>query len=187
MFGAVDAWLDIPSDHTVSDLVQNFDRLDLTLLKRSITRHASGLYVVPHPASMQEAAIVDPERLRRLFGLLKAAFGTIVIDTSKGLQSSDFLAFEISDVILVVIQLDLVCLRNTARLLSLFREDKALGEKVQLVVNRIGSFDWEISQKKAEQTLKMPISWQIPNAAKQLQEVRIKGVPIAEVGRVTGR
>ena len=29
----------------------------------------------------------------------------------------------------------------------------------------------------------MPISWQIPNAAKLFQEVRIKGAPIAEVGR----
>jgi len=183
MFGTVDAWLDITPDNTVSDLVQNFERLDLTLLKRSITRHASGLYVVPHPATMQEAAAVDPERLGRLFGLLRAAFGTIVIDTSKGLQSSDFMAFEISDVILIIIQLDLICLRNTARLLSLFRAYEGFADRIQLVANRIGSFDGEISLKKAEETLKMPISWQIPNAAKLFQEVRIKGVPLAEVAK----
>jgi len=183
MFGAVDAWLDITTDRTVSDMVQNFERLDLTLLKRSITRHSSGLYVLPHPATMQEAAAVDPDRLRRLFGLLRAAFGTVVIDTSKGLQSSDFMAFEISDVILVVIQLDLVCLRNTARLLSLFREYEGLADRIQLVANRTGSFDWEISRKKAEETLKMPVSWQIPNAAKLFQDVRIKGVPIAEIAK----
>ncbi|MFI5461305.1 MAG: CpaE family protein [Isosphaerales bacterium] len=183
MFGAVDAWLDIPPDNSVSDLVQNFERLDLTLLKRSITRHSCGLYVVPHPATMQESAAVDPERLRRLFGLLRAAFGTMVIDTSKGLQSSDFMAFEISDVILLVVQLDLVCLRNTSRLLTLFREFEGLFERVQLVANRVGSVDWEISQQKAEDTLKMPISWQIPNAAKLFQEVRIKGAPLAEVAK----
>jgi pilus assembly protein CpaE len=183
MFGTVDAWLDIALDHTLSDVLQNFERLDLTLLKRSMTRHASGLYVLPHPATMQEAALVDPERLRRLFGLLRAAFGTIVIDTSKGLQATDFMAFEISEVILVVVQLDVVCLRNTARLLSLFREYEGCAQRVQLVANRTGSFDWEISQKKAEETLKMPISWQIPNSAKLFQEVRIKGAPIADVGR----
>jgi len=183
MFGAVDAWLDITTDHTVADMVQNFERLDLTLLKRSITRHSSGLYVLPHPATMQEAAAVDPERLRRLFGLLRAAFGTIVIDTSKSLQSSDFMAFEISDVILVVLQLDLVCLRNTLRLLSMFREFDGLIERVQLVANRTDSIEWEISQKKAEETLKMPISWKIPNAAKLFREVRIKGVPLAEIAK----
>ena len=163
---SVDACLDITPDHTLSDVIQNFERLDLTLLKRSITRHASGLYVLPHPATMQEAAAIDPETLRRLFGLLRAAFDTVVIDTSKGLQSSDFTAFEMSDVILVVVQLDLICLRNTSRLIGLFREYDGLAERVKLVANRTGSFDSEISLKKAEETLKMPISWQIPNAAK---------------------
>ncbi len=183
MFGAVDACLDITPDHTLSHVVQNFDRLDLTLLKRSLTRHASGLYVLPHPTAMQDAAAVDPEALRRLFGLLRAAFTMVVIDTSKGLQSSDFTAFEYSDVILVVLQLDLVCLRSTARLLSMFREFDGLADRVKLVVNRRGSFANEISQKKAEETLKLPISWQIPNACKLFQEARTKGMPISEEGK----
>jgi pilus assembly protein CpaE len=183
MFGSVDAWLDVGQDHTVSDVLQNFQRLDMTLLKRSTTRHASGLYVLPHPTNMQDAAAVDPERLRRLFGLLRAAFATVLVDTSKGLQTSDFTAFEMSDVIVVVVQFDLICLRNTARLLGLFREYEGMVDRVKLVANRTGSFPWEISQKKAEETLKMPISWQIPNAAKMFQEVRIKGVPLSEVAK----
>ena len=57
MFGSVDACLDIAPDHTLSHVLQNFERLDLTLLKRSIPRHASGLYVLPHPEAMQEVAV----------------------------------------------------------------------------------------------------------------------------------
>ncbi len=124
-----------------------------------------------------------PRRLRRLFGLLRAAFNTVVIDTSKGLQSSDFTAFEMSDVILVVVQLDLVCLRNTSRLIGLFRQFDGLAERVKLVANRSGSLESEISLKKAEETLKMPISWQIPNASRPFQDARIKGVPLAEVAK----
>jgi pilus assembly protein CpaE len=183
LFGAVDAYLDVAQDHTLSHVIQNFERLDLTLLKRSLARHASGLYVLPRPASMEEAAGIDPETLRRFFGLLRAAFSTVVIDTSKGLQSSDFTAFEMSHVILVVVQLDLVCLRNTARLIGLFHQFEGLADRVKLVANRSGSFESEISQKKAEETLKMPISWHIPNAGKQFQEARIKGVPLGEVAK----
>jgi pilus assembly protein CpaE len=183
MFGAVDAWMDVTDGRTVSDVLQNFDRLDLPVLKRSITCHSSGVYVLPHSKTMEEAATVDPERLRRLFGLFRAAFSTVVVDTSKGLQTSDFIAFEMSELILVVIQLDLICLRNTARLLSLFREYEGMADRVKLVANRTGSFPWEISQKKAEETLKMPISWQVPNAAKTFQEVRIKGAPLAEISK----
>ncbi len=178
MFGGVDAYLDITPDHTLTHVIQSFDRLDLTLLKRSITRHSSGLYVLPHPTAIQEAAAIDPETLRRLFGLLRAAFSTVVIDASKGLQSSDFSAFELSDVIIVVIQLDLLCLRNTARLLGLFREYDGLIDRVKLVVNRSDSWECQINPKKAEETLKMPISWSIPNSAKAFQEARLKGVPL---------
>ncbi len=183
MFGGVDAYLDITPDHTLSHVVQSFDRLDLTLLKRSITRHSSGLYVLPHPTAIQESAAIDPELLRRLFGLLRAAYSTVVIDTSKGLQSSDFSAFELSDVIMVVVQLDLLCLRNTARLLGLFREYDGLIDKVKLIVNRSDSWECQINPRKAEEILKTPISWNIPNSAKAFQEARLKGVPLSEVAR----
>ncbi len=63
MFGTIDAFLDIVPDRTLSDVIQQFERLDLTLLKRSIIQHGSGLFVLPHPISMQEAAAIDPEIL----------------------------------------------------------------------------------------------------------------------------
>ncbi|MDE2509113.1 MAG: pilus assembly protein CpaF, partial [Planctomycetota bacterium] len=82
------------------------------------------------------------------------------------------------DVILVVTQLDLTCLRNTARLLDLFRQFDNLIDRVKLVVNRVGQTENEISLKKAEETLKMPIAWQLPNAQKMFQNARMKGVTI---------
>ena len=57
--------------------------------------------------AMEDAAKIEPEMLRRVMSLLKTAFPTIVIDTSKGLQSTDFVAFEMADVILLLVQFDL--------------------------------------------------------------------------------
>lgn len=187
MLGSIDACLDIIPDQTIQGLVQNIDRLDITLLKRSTTRHSSGLFVLPHPAAMEDAAKMDPDALRRVIVLLKSAFPTVVIDTSKGLQASDFVAFELADVILLVLQLDLTCLRNTSRLLQLFQEFEGLSDRVKLIANRVGSNETEISLKKAEETLKMPISWQIPISKKSVHLARAKGVPIDSVapgGRV---
>ena len=75
LFGSVDACLDIIPDQSLQGIIQNIDRLDLTLLKRSLTRHSSGLYVLPHPAAMEEAAKIDPESAAGalLVTLLKAA------------------------------------------------------------------------------------------------------------------
>jgi pilus assembly protein CpaE len=181
MFGSVDACLDIIPENTLFNVVQSFDRLDPTLLKRSMTRHASGLYVLPHPVALEDAAKIDPETVKRLLGLLKAAFPCLIIDTSKGLQSSDLVAFEMADVILMVVVLDLTCLRNTSRLLNLFKLYEGMVDRVKLVVNRAGSVETEISLKKAEETLKLPISWQVPVAVKLFQTARIRGVPISKV------
>ena len=59
-----------------------------------------------------------------------------------------------ADVILLGSQLDLTCLRNTARLLQLFHQFDGMAERVRLVANRAGSHSTsEISLKKAEETL----------------------------------
>ena len=181
MLGSLDACLDVVTDRTLQGVVQHIDRLDLTLLKRSLTRQPSGLFVLPHPAAMEEAARLDPDALRRVLALLKSAFPAVVVDTSKALQSSDFVAFEAADLILVAVQLDPACLQNTARLLRLFRQFDGLAGRVRLVVNRIGSHASEVALKAAEEALEMPISWQIPNATKAVNAARAKGVPVDEV------
>ena len=178
LLGSVDSSLDIMSKQTILEVAQDVDRLDLTLLKRSLIKHSSGLYVLPRPTALEDAAKLDAETLRRVVSLLKAAFPTVVIDTSKGLQASDFVAFEMADVILMAIQLDLNSLRNTARLLQLFRQQEGMIERVRLVANRVGAHNAEISVKKAEETLKLPISWQVPNAFKSLHNARSKGVTL---------
>jgi pilus assembly protein CpaE len=178
LLGAVDTCLDIIPDQTLLEVAQSVDRLDLTLLKRTISRHSSGLYVLPHPVAIEDVAKIEPDALRRVVGLLKAGFNTVVIDTSKSLQASDFVAFEMADTILLVVELELSCLRNATRLLQLFRQYDGLAEKVRMVVNRVGAAATEISLKKAEETLKIPVSWQIPNAYKAMSMARSKGVTL---------
>jgi pilus assembly protein CpaE len=176
--GSVDTCLDIIPDQTLLEVVQSVDRLDLTLLKRTLSRHSSGLYVLPHPVALEDLARIEPDALRRTVGLLKAAFTTVVIDASKSLQASDFVAFEMSDVILLVVELELACLRNTTRLLQLLRQYDRLADRIRVVVNRAGSSVTEISLKKAEETLNLPVSWQVPNAFKTVSRARSKGVTL---------
>ncbi len=181
LLGVVDACLDIIPAYTMLEVAQNSDRLDLTLLKRSMTRHESGLFVLPRPIALEDAAKIDPEALRRVIGLLKAVCSTVVIDASKALQASDFVAFESSDVIILVVVLELNCLRNSARLLQLFRQMDGMIDRIRVVVNRNDSKGFDISIRKAEEVLNLPVSWQIPNASRELNIARARGVPVESV------
>ena len=52
--GDADVMLDLMGDHTLADVALNIDRLDMTFLKRSLARHASGLSLLPHPVRMRD-------------------------------------------------------------------------------------------------------------------------------------
>ncbi len=181
LLGSLEECLAVIPDNSLEVVVRNLDEIDPILLKRWLPRHPSGLYMLPHPVSMEESARLDPDALRRVLMLLKETFTSVVIDTSKGLQVTDFLAFDMADVILVVVQLNLNCTRNTVRLLQYLGQFEGLVDKVRVVVNRLNSPLSEISLKKTEELLKRPVNWLIPNATKLFRPARTGGVPIDEV------
>jgi pilus assembly protein CpaE len=146
-----------------------------------MTRHSSGLYVLPRPVAMEDTARIDPDSIRRAITLLKAAYSTVVIDTSKALHASDFVAYEMADLIVLVIQMELACLRNTARLLQVLRQIDGLPEKLRVLLNREGFRDCQIKTKKAEETLNLPIVWSVPDSYREFSVSRSRGVPLHAV------
>jgi pilus assembly protein CpaE len=128
LLGSLEEYLAVIPDNSLEMVVRNLEDMDAGLLKRWLPRHPCGLYVLPHPVSMEEAAGIEAHALRSVLELLRETFPTVVIDTSKGLQGTDFLAFETADVILLVLQLSLTGTRNTVRLLQYLRQFEGLEE-----------------------------------------------------------
>jgi pilus assembly protein CpaE len=177
--GDADVALDLMADYTLADVALNIDRLDMTFLRRSLSKHSSGLSLLPHPVQMEDAGLIREDHLQRVIGLLRASFTHLVLDLSKSFSANDLTALRMSDVILLVAQLELSSLRNVVRMLLALGNDEDLGPKVQVVLNRVGS-ETDISLKKAEETIGKPIYWQIPNDPKVLIESRNHGVPLLQ-------
>jgi pilus assembly protein CpaE len=178
--GDADVFLDTITDYTLVDVAQNITRLDFTLLKRSLTKHASGLYLLPCPVQLKDTSLISPDDLHRVIGLLKATFSHLIFDLSKSYSPVDMVALEAADHILLVTQLDLPSLRNVVRLLMSLDEMDSIKEKVRIVVNRVGLDNGQISMKKAQETIGRQVFWQIPNDYKVMAEVRNNGVPLLE-------
>ncbi len=178
--GDADVFLDTIPDYTLVDVAQNVTRLDFSLLKRSLTKHSSGLYLLPRPVQLEDVALVTPEDLQRVIGLLKATFTHLVLDLSKGYSPIDLIALEMASQILLCTQLDLPCLRNVVRLMMSFGNMEGLADKVKIVVNRVGLENGQITLKKAEETIGKEIFWQLPNDYRTMIEARNNGVPLIE-------
>lgn len=178
--GDADVFLDTIPDYTLVDVAQNVSRLDFTLLKRSLTRHSTGLYLLPRPIQLQDTALIQPDEFHRVIGLLKATFSHLIFDLSKSYTPVDMVAMQAAEHILLVTQLDLPCLRNVVRLLASLDEMEGLKEKIKIVVNRVGLDAGQISLKKAQETIGRDVFWQIPNDYRVMSEVRNNGTPLAE-------
>jgi pilus assembly protein CpaE len=176
--GDADVFLDSIPDYTLADVVQNVSRLDIQLLKRSLTKHSSGLYLLPRPVELHDTAAITDDSIRKVIGLLKASFTHLIIDLSKTYSSVDMAAIESATRVVLVTQLDLPCLRNVVRLMMSFEEIEGLQSKVEIVVNRAGLESGQISLKKAKDTLGRDVFALLPNDYRTMVEVRNNGVPL---------
>jgi pilus assembly protein CpaE len=162
------------------DVTENVSRLDFQLLRKSLTKHSSGLYLLPRPIQLQDLDLINPDSLRRVFGLLRASFSHVVIDMSKSFSHVDLAALEMSNEIVLMVQLDLPCLRNMVRLLMSLQQIESIRDKIKVVVNRSGLESGQISLKKAKETIGREVFFQIPNDYRTMVEMRNNGQPLIE-------
>jgi pilus assembly protein CpaE len=181
--GDADVALDMMPDHTLADVAQHIDKLDMQFLRRAMGKHSSGLALLPHPMRIEELGLVHEDHLNRLISLLRASYTHLIVDLSKSFTGPDLTAMRVADVILLLVQLEICSVRNAVRILhSMGNDGGGLGEKVKIVLNRVGSdfLEGDISLKKAEETIGKPFYWQVPNDAKAMIGSRAAGVPLIQ-------
>jgi len=92
--GDADVFLDMIPEYTLLDVTQNISRLDLALLRKSLTKHDSGVYLLPRPVQVESLDVVPSDDFRRVLGLLKASFSHVIVDLSKTYNRLDMAALE---------------------------------------------------------------------------------------------
>jgi len=183
--GDADIAIDLPGSENISlaDLARNIERLDMNYLRRALVKHtATGLSVLRHPVELSEVGSIHEGHVERILNLLKISYTHLVLDLSKALLPTDIMSLRMSDVILLVTQLELSSLRNVVRLVHTLSVEGDLGDRIRVIVNRAGSEHLEegITIKKAEEVIGKPIFWQIPNDAKPMISSRVAGMPLVK-------
>jgi len=178
--GDADVFLDAIPEYTLLDVTQNVSRLDLSLLRKSLTKHQSGVFLLPRPVQLHDIDSIRPDEFTKVLKLLQASFSHLVIDLGKSFQHLDVCALKAAEQIILLTQLDLPCLRNVVRLLMSLEAFEGISEKVRIVVNRYGLESGEISLKKAEQHIGREIFAQIPNNYSVVSECRNNGIPLLQ-------
>jgi len=181
LFGEVPLFLEIKPSHHWGEITKNIERLDSTFLMNILSKHSSGVYVLPSPASLNGHDTATPQIMEHLLSLMQRMFDFVVIDGGQSLDETSLKILQISDNVLLVSILSLPCLSNTKKLLESFR---VLGypstERIKVIINRHLS-NPEISVKDSEAAIDQKIFWTIPNDYRRTLSAINQGKPLSEL------
>ena len=128
------AFLNLTPSQSIAAIVGARGEVDDLFLHGTLTRHPSGLFVLPAPPEMEEADSIADADVEVIFRLLRAQFRWTVVDTPRGIHGPAVAALEQSDRTLVLTDLSVPSVRAAKRTLELLDRLGVPKEHLELVI-----------------------------------------------------
>jgi pilus assembly protein CpaE len=154
-------FLDLRPRYSILDVFENMERMDESLLQGLMTKHDSGLWVLPGPPQMERGYLLA-EQVQSGVDLLRSHFDHVVLDLRHDLDPGTIAALEAADTVLYLTSLNVSALRSGAAGLAAFRYLGLDLKKVKVVVMRDGTGE-DVTVKHAKDALGVPVHWKTPN------------------------
>ncbi len=181
LFGEIPLFLEIAPKFHWGEITKNIERLDGQFLQNTLTRHKTGVQVLPSPAYLNGHVRPTPEIMSRLLGLMRRMFDFVVIDAGQSTDDTSLKVLETSDLLMLVTILSLPCLANTNKLVrSLSDLGYVPKEKIRVLLNRFHKRS-EISIADAEAGIGKEIFWVVPNDYDTSMSAINSGKPLLSV------
>jgi pilus assembly protein CpaE len=149
--------------HTIADAVGMEDSLDAQAVEGLLTQHSPGLSVLVAPVQPDAKDRIKGELIGRVLRILKDRFDVVVVDTPPAFDDVVLQAFDESDLLLLVANLDVPALKSlkiTAETLGLLNHPR---DRWRLVLNR-ADMKVGLSPSEVEKTLDLKICSSIPQS-----------------------
>jgi pilus assembly protein CpaE len=161
-FGEIPLFLEIEPHYTWGEIVNNISRLDHTSLMNILSKHSSGIYVLPAPDQLGDMIDVTQAALEKTMNLMRSLFDFVVIDSGQPWNAISRRVLDIADAVLLVSVLTLPSMVGTKKLLDQLNRSGYNEGDIKLVINRYLA-KTDISLKDVEKTMGRVPFWLIPN------------------------
>jgi pilus assembly protein CpaE len=181
LFGEIPLFLEISPKFHWGEITKNIERLDNTFLMNVLTRHSSGVHVLPSPAYLNGHHLPTPAIMQRLLELMRRLFEVVIIDSGQSLNDAALKGMQLSDAVMLVSTLSLPCLSNTNKLLrSLTDLGYIKKERIKVILNRYMKKN-EITLEDAETGISQSVFGSIPNDYKTTMAAINGGKPLSQL------
>ncbi len=169
-------FLDLRPTYSVLDAFENIDRLDESFLRGLLTRHSSGLWVLPGPLRMERTQL-NGEQVRAGLEIIRSHFDNVVLDLRHDTSPGTFAGLEASDAIMFLTSLEVSALRSGAAGLAGFRLLGLDPHKIKVVVMREDTGE-DVTLKHAREALGVPVYWRTPSDYQAVVSAINSGKPV---------
>ena len=121
---------------TLAALASAAGAVDEIFLAGTLTRHPSGLFLLPAPSEIEEADAIGHNEVEVALRLLRPQFRYAVVDTGRTITGPALAAFEQSDRLLMLTDLSVPGVRAARRIVELLDRLNIPRERVDLVVTQ---------------------------------------------------
>ena len=183
-FGDLALMLDLEPNNEMAEIIRNPGRLDGALLRSSMTRHDSGLYVLPAPGEVAPLDALPLTTAVKLIELAREEFEYVVLDLPLAVPRWLEAVLQHADQMVVVSQLNVAAIRQTRRWLEFLKEEGLYDLPVSVVLNR---YVWRWSERarlrQAIRALDHPIDHYVPDDTALALEAVNRGTPMFALRR----
>ncbi|NQV27769.1 MAG: hypothetical protein HQ518_25755 [Rhodopirellula sp.] len=169
--------LNLKPNHTLSDLCQNIERLDYSLLQGCLSRSEGGVQLLAAPVRIADVATVTPDAVDSILELASRHFPFVVLDMDHTFRPEQRRAMLNSDMLVLVLRLDFISLRNTRITLDFLKSIDVSSDRIRIVANRVGE-PGQLSVAQAEKSLGIRIWHVIPDDQKTVNRANNDGIPV---------
>jgi len=175
--GDLAIFLDVQTNHSLRDIGSDLSRLDISLLKKVLTKHSSGMFILPSGYDDLTSGRLHPDAVEPILRLLQAQFEYVVLDCGHVVDLTVKKAMEMASTIMMVSTLIVPVVHRTKRILDLLRNSKIDGKKIRVVFNRYATEEQEVL-RETEEALRLESSMLIPNDYPTASSAINTGTPI---------
>lgn len=181
-FGDLSLMLDLKPSGEMVEIIRDPTRLDGALLRASMTRHKSGLFVLPAPSEFVPLDALPVAAVVKLLELAREEFDFVVLDLPLAAPRWLEAVLQHTDQLYLVSQLNVAAIRQSRRLLDFLKEEGHYELPVSVVLNR---YVWRLTERsrlqQAIRALGQPIDHFVPDDAALALEAINRGTPLFEL------
>lgn len=182
--GDLGLFLDVHASQGLTHLTKDISRLDETILRSTLLRHASGLQFLASGCEAYDDFTFEPGSIMRVMSLVRSIHRHVFIDCGHVLNRSVREVIDSADQVVLVTTLSLPVIRRTKRLLEILFAARYPANKIALIVNRYGK-DQKDLVTETETLLGIPMAGLIPNDYESTSEAINHGKPLVVMASKT--